>query len=112
MRVRCAKLFELPPQVLLLAGAAALKPLKVAERVSRARPGGMRGGDRRPQLRCACVGVEEIRLRRGLEQRVVLVLPVHRDQAAPELAQLARRAGAAVQPRRVPLADLALQHEL
>ena len=50
VRVRCAKLFELPPQVLLLALSTRPEPLEVADLVDLLGPGRMRGGYSGSQL--------------------------------------------------------------
>jgi hypothetical protein len=71
----------------------------------------MCGAHSRSELAAAAVAVEQVGLCFGVQQRVVLVLPVHRDQVAPELAELRRACGAAVDPCGAALAKLPLEDQ-
>src|SRR5581483_12377110 len=63
-------------------------------------------------LERAGVRVEQVGLGRFVQERVMLVLPVHRDQAASELPELPRSGGATVQASAGALSELSLQDEL
>ena len=69
----------------------------------------MRRGDARAKLARPRVIVEQLRLRLGVEECVMLVLPVHRHQALGKLPQLAWRRAPPVKLRTRALAQLALK---
>jgi hypothetical protein len=69
------------------------------------------GGDCRPQLSSAGVTVDQLGLCIGVEKRMVLVLPVDRDQVAPKFAELCGVRRPAIDLRRPALAELSLEHQ-
>src|SRR5450756_2170794 len=106
MGIRRAQLFELPPQVLLLALSPGSELVEVAQGADRRRPLRMRCGDSSSQLDRPGIAVQQLGLGVRVEQRVVLVLTVQRDQATTELAQLAGAGGAPVDARAATLSEL------
>ncbi len=105
------QLVELPPQEVLLTPVAQTHRLQLAERADRRRPCRVSCGDSRPQLASPRITIDQLGLCIRVEKRVVLVLPVNRDQVAPELAELCRVRRPAVDFRRAALAELSLEHQ-
>jgi hypothetical protein len=71
----------------------------------------VRGGHGGAKLERGPIAVEQVGLRLGVQQRVVLVLSVYGDQRASQLAKLAWVGLAPVDPRGTTLAKLALEDE-
>ena len=68
-------------------------------------------GHCRTQVHRPCVPVEKLGLCLAVEQGMVFVLPVQRDEAATQLAQLFGRCRSPVDSCRAPFAELALEHD-
>src|ERR1700682_2756901 len=71
----------------------------------------MHGGDCGSQLNRPGIAVQQLGLRVRVEQRMVLVLAVQRDQAAAKFAQLAGVGWTAVDACGAALAELPLEYE-
>src|SRR5579859_7836207 len=71
----------------------------------------MRRADGGTDLESSGVRVQQVCLSVGVEERVVLVLAVERDEIAPELAKLARGRGPSVDPGGALLANLPLENQ-
>jgi hypothetical protein len=111
MWVRCAQLLQLPAKVFLLAAATRSKLVEIAECADRRHPRRVACANGRPQVNRARVPVEQLGLRFSVEQRLVLVLTVKRDQATADLAQLAGVGRSPVDTRSATLPQLALKDE-
>ena len=109
--VRVPQLVELPAHVLALALAAGTKLFEVAERARRREPRPVRGGDGRARIQRSGIRVEQLGLRLGVQQRVLSVLAVDRDEPLADLAQLPRTDRAAVDSGCRAFADLALEDD-
>src|SRR5712692_5947307 len=103
LEVGLAELVELPAQVLLLALPTRPELLQVAFRRCRRNPRPVCRRNPGAQVDGAGICIEQLGLRLVVEQRVVLVLTVERDEAVAQLAQLAGRGGPAVDSRRAAL---------
>jgi hypothetical protein len=71
----------------------------------------MRRRHDRAELERAGVTVEKLGLSAGVEQGMVLVLTVHRDQVATQLSQLSRICASTVDPSRASLPELPLENQ-
>ncbi len=109
--VRRAQLVELPPHVLMLALTTGPQLLEVAQRAAGLEPRRVRDRHRGALLQRRRVPVEQLGLRLAVEQRVMLMLAVERDQVAPALTQRLGGRGPSVDAGRASLAELALQHQ-
>ena len=71
----------------------------------------MCGRDSGAQIAGARVSIHQLGLCIRIEQRMVLMLPMHRNEAASELAELCGVGRAAVDLCSPAFAELALEHE-
>ena len=71
----------------------------------------MRRGDGRPKIQGAAVRVDQLGLGVAVQQGMVLVLAVKRNESVAQLAQLAWCCGSSVDPRHAAFADLPLQRD-
>src|SRR5439155_10606199 len=90
LRVGLTQLVELPAQVLQLALTARAQLFEIAHRVRRRDPGAVGRSDTGAKVQRASVRIEQLGLSIAVEQSVVLVLPVQRNQPVAQLTQLAR----------------------
>jgi hypothetical protein len=105
------KLVELPAQVFLFPIPARTHRLELGDGIGRGRPRGVSRSHCGPDLSRTRVSVDELGLRLGVEQRVMLMLAVNRDQVATELAELRRIGRAAVDACRTAFSKLALENQ-
>src|SRR5207237_3691683 len=103
------QLVELPAQVLQLALTARAELFEVTHRVRRRDPCAVGRADAGAKVQRASVRIEQLGLSIAVEQSVVLVLPVQRNQPVAQLTQLARGGRATIDPSRPAFADLAQQ---